>query len=167
MSNSRKVLANVGVFVLIAVLVYVAGRALLAAWPMWSAMMGGCMMGGTGLLGMLPMLLFWGGLAALAAWLLVTLFRGDRGEEGSVASRDAAEDALRERFARGEISADEYEETLKVLRSRGENQPAKPENDSTGSPESRAFVADPERDRHAPSEHAPLSEDRRGVRGDG
>lgn len=113
MSKSKKVLGNVGIFVLIAALVYLAGRALLAVWPMWSTMMGG-----SGLLGMLPMLLFWGGVLALVAWLLVSLFRRDRGKEGSGASLDAAEQTLRERFARGEISTEEYEEALRVLRSR-------------------------------------------------
>lgn len=166
MSKSRKVLANVGVFVLIAALVYVAGRALLAAWPMWSAMMGGGMMGGTGLLGMLPMLLFWGGVLALVAWLVVALFRGDRGEEGSGASRDAAEQTLRERFARGEISTDEYEKSLEVLRSWGESQPGSPENGSAGSPESRSFVSDPERGPHGLPEDLSPSDDRRGIRGD-
>lgn len=146
MSKSKKVLANVGIFVLIAALVYLAGRALLAAWPMWQAMMGGA-----GLLGMLPMLLFWGAVLALIAWLVLALVRGGGGKEGSGASRDAAEEALRERFARGEISAEEYEQTLEVLRSRGENRPAKPENGDAGSSNSRSFVAAPERDHHGSS----------------
>lgn len=166
MSKSKKVLANVGVFVLIAALVYLMGMALLAAWPMWSAMMNGGMMGGSGWLGALFMLVFWGGLVALVAWLLVSLFRGDRVKEGSGASRDAAEETLRERFARGEISAGEYEESLEVLRSRGESRPGSPENGDAGSSGSRSFVADPERDAHGFAENPSSSEDRRGARGD-
>jgi putative membrane protein len=122
MSKLKKVLANVGVFVLIAALVYVAGRALLGAWPMWSAMVNGGMMGGSGLLGALLMLLFWGGLVALVVWLLFSLFSGGRSKDEAGASRnthDAAEETLRERFARGEIDAEEYEDALQVLRSQG------------------------------------------------
>jgi putative membrane protein len=118
MSKLKKVLANVGVFVLIAALVYVAGRALLGAWPMWSAMMSGGMMGGSGLLGALLMLLFWGGVIALVVWLLFSLFSGGRSKDEAGVFRDTAEETLRERFARGEINAEEYEEALKVLRSR-------------------------------------------------
>ena len=86
-------------------------------------MMGGWdggMMGTFSLLWMLIPLLFWGGLLALIAWAVVRIFPifpGGRGggmpREGSVRS---AEDILKERFAQGEIDAEEYEERLRVLR---------------------------------------------------
>lgn len=126
MRRLKKVSLNIGVFVLVAALVYFVGRTLIGAWPMWSSMMNGGMMGngmmgGSGWLGALLMLLFWGGLVALVAWLLVSLFsRGSRGrsKDEPGGPPDTAEATLRERFARGEISAEEYEETLKLLRSR-------------------------------------------------
>ena len=135
MSRLKKTVVNVGVFVLVAALVYLVARLLLTAWPMWSAMMSGemmgdgmmdnGMMGGSGLLGALFMLLFWGGVLALLAWLIISifssLFSGGRGEEGSGASRDAAEATLRERFARGEISAEEYQRSLRTLRAETQN----------------------------------------------
>jgi putative membrane protein len=131
MRRLKKVSLNIGVFVLVAALVYFVGRTLIGAWPIWSSMMNGGMMGngmmgngmmgGSGWLGALLMLLFWGGLVALVAWLLVSLFsRGSRGrsQDEPGGPPDTAEATLRERFARGEISAEEYEETLKLLRSR-------------------------------------------------
>lgn len=108
---------GIAVFVLVAALVYVAGRALLGAWPMWSAMrnggmMGDGMMGGSGLFAPLLMLMFWGGVLALLAWLVVSIFSS----LFSSAHRDDAEATLRERFARGEISAEEYQHALRTLR---------------------------------------------------
>jgi putative membrane protein len=83
-------------------------------------MMGGWdggMMGTFGWLWMLIPLLFWGGLLALMAWAVVRIFpsgrAGDGRREGSAPS---AEDILRERFARGEVSAEEYKERLQMLR---------------------------------------------------
>lgn len=86
-------------------------------------MMGGWdggMMGGWGAFGWLWMLiplLFWGGLLALIAWVVMRIFPGGPGgsapREGSPHS---AEDTLRERFARGEIDAEEYEQRLRTLR---------------------------------------------------
>ncbi len=125
MGRLNKTVVNVGVFVLVAALVYLAARVLLAAVPMWSAMMNGGMMGngvmsGSGWPGILLMLLFWGGTIALVAWLLVSvfssLFSGGSEEESSGPSRDTAEATLRERFARGEISAEEYHQALRTLR---------------------------------------------------
>ncbi|HJQ29535.1 MAG TPA: SHOCT domain-containing protein [Rubrobacter sp.] len=75
----------------------------------------GAMMGAFGWLWMLIPLLFWGGLLALIAWAVVRIFPGGRAER-RVGSATSAEDILRERFARGEVSAEEYEERLQVLR---------------------------------------------------
>ena len=61
-------------------------------------------------------LLFWGGILFLIAWILARLFPHNRSNGRSEASRDSAEEILRERFARGEISPEEYTRSLKILR---------------------------------------------------
>jgi putative membrane protein len=61
-------------------------------------------------------ILFWGGLVVLIAWLVVRIFPKVRGDERPGAPRDSAEEILRERFARGEITAEEYEKSLEILR---------------------------------------------------
>lgn len=84
----------------------------------------GGMMGGWGVFGWLWMLLpllFWGGLLAVIVWAVVRVFPNRRAEDGRFEARgdpagDPAENALRERFARGEVDADEYERSLRVLR---------------------------------------------------
>jgi uncharacterized membrane protein len=72
--------------------------------------------GGFGTVEVLILLLFWGGLVALIAWLVVRIFPKDRGDARPGAPRNRAEEILRERFARGEITAEEYERALEVLR---------------------------------------------------
>ena len=87
-------------------------------------MMGGWdggMMGAFSWLWMLIPLLFWGGLLVLIAWAVVRIFPGGhaggvRREASAEASAPSAEDILRERFARGDIDAEEYEERHRVLR---------------------------------------------------
>lgn len=66
---------------------------------------------------MLIPFLFWVGLLALVAWVVTRLFprRRDGGATGT-ASRDPAEQILRERFARGEVTAEEYGRALEILR---------------------------------------------------
>lgn len=77
-------------------------------------------MGGWGTFGWLWMvipLLFWGGLLVLIAWAITRAFPGGRGENSSGERRpESAEEVLRDRFARGEVDAEEYEERLRVLR---------------------------------------------------
>jgi putative membrane protein len=65
----------------------------------------------------LMMIVFWGALA----WVVVTLIRSSSSWGGATPrqhepSRPSAEDILHERFARGEISVDEYHERLEALR---------------------------------------------------
>lgn len=74
--------------------------------------------------------LFWIGLLALVAWVVTRLFprRREGGSAGGNAGaatgpagsaggrRDPAEEILRERFARGEVTAEEYLRSLKILR---------------------------------------------------
>jgi putative membrane protein len=81
-------------------------------------MMGGFdgVMGTFGGLWMLLPILFWGGLLAIIAWAVVRLFPEQRGGERSEVRGRWSEEILRERFASGEIDAEEYERSLRVLR---------------------------------------------------
>jgi len=65
---------------------------------------------GFGVFGLLLMFLFWGGLVALAIWLVSALFpRGGQGT-GLLAGHDqSAREILDTRYARGEITREEYE----------------------------------------------------------
>ena len=78
---------------------------------MGPGMMGGYgMMGGFGWLGMLTMLLFWIGIIALVVWALINLFPA---RQASV-EPDAAE-ILKRRYARGEISREEFVQARDAL----------------------------------------------------
>lgn len=82
-------------------------------------MMGGDMMGGWGtfgLAGALVNLLLLVGVLALAAWGLAAILRA-RGAAGRAPEKgaDSAEEILRNRFARGEMSAEEYARSMNVL----------------------------------------------------
>jgi putative membrane protein len=81
---------------------------------------GGMMDGGWGILGILGVLvqlLFWGGLLAVIVWAVVriTANRQGGGTDARVGG-DSAEEVLRQRFARGEIDAEEYDERRRILR---------------------------------------------------
>jgi hypothetical protein len=77
---------------------------------------------------MLIPFLFWVGLLAFIAWILTRLFPRRRGRDGEAEPpRDSAEEILRERFARGEVSEGEYLRALEILR--GETRPEIRERD--------------------------------------
>jgi putative membrane protein len=66
--------------------------------------------------GVLMMALFWGGLIALVLWAVQSVARRDQGQvEPPVAGRASPTplDIVRERYARGEISREEFE-TMKA-----------------------------------------------------
>ena len=65
---------------------------------------------------MLIPFLLWGVFLSLLVWLAVRLFSRGRGAARPGATIDSAEEILRERFARGDISAEEYEKSMKALR---------------------------------------------------
>jgi hypothetical protein len=67
----------------------------------------------------LLLILFLGGLVAVVTWLVVRIFPRVRRDEQLDTPRDSAEEILRERFARGEITAEEYQRSIEILR--GEN----------------------------------------------
>lgn len=62
----------------------------------------------------LTMLLFWGLLAAAVYWVVRAL-RSQRDQHGPSAPATSADQLLAERFARGEIDADEYSQRRAVL----------------------------------------------------
>jgi uncharacterized membrane protein len=56
----------------------------------------------------------------LAVWVIIKLFPDWRDRVGlNSRHEDSAEETLRQRFARGEIDAEEYEHTLEVLQRNG------------------------------------------------
>ena len=79
------------------------------------------MMWGSGLgwwvFGTLMMLVFWGGLAALVI-LAIRGWGGRRGDDAEKPGGSAARFILEERFARGEISREEFEERRRILEGR-------------------------------------------------
>ncbi|HFB52465.1 MAG TPA: hypothetical protein ENJ48_02110 [Anaerolineae bacterium] len=74
------------------------------------------MMGfGMGIWGILLMVLFWGGLVALVVWLVGLMFPAADKRPNSTAPPPSAEEILKIRFARGEITADEYKRMQETL----------------------------------------------------
>ena len=66
---------------------------------------------GSGIFGLIFMVFFWGGLIALAVWLVRGLF-GNNGQPSPTTpagSGLSAEAILDERYARGEITREQYE----------------------------------------------------------
>ena len=120
MSNALKVLLGVlgGALLVLVVLPVFAGGGLFGSGSMMGQ--GGMMDGGWGTLGilwLLVQLLFWGGLLAVIVWaaLRITANRQGGGTDARVGG-DSAEEVLRQRFARGEIDQEEYEERHRILR---------------------------------------------------
>jgi putative membrane protein len=64
----------------------------------------------------LLLIAFLGGLVAVVVWLVVRVFPKVRRDEQLEAPRDSAEEILRERFARGEITAEEFQRSVEILR---------------------------------------------------
>jgi putative membrane protein len=65
----------------------------------------------------LMMLLFWGGLIALIVWVIQTT-QSHRAAGGSVNTGSRAMHILEERFARGEIDQEEFDQRKRTLESR-------------------------------------------------
>lgn len=120
MSSGLKVILGVlgGILLVLVLLVVFGSGGFFGPGPMMGP--GGMMSQGGGgawwILGMLVPLLFLGGLIALIAWVIVQLTSSRHGESAPGTSReDSAEEILRQRFARGEIDAEEYEERRRTL----------------------------------------------------
>ena len=74
------------------------------------------MMGfGMGLWGILLMVLFWGGLVALVVWSIGLMFPSADKHSNTTDRSLSAEEILKIRFARGEITADEYKQMQETL----------------------------------------------------
>ena len=66
-------------------------------------------------------IVFLGGIIALVGWALFRIFPDLRRQASGAFSRvrqqgDPAEEILHQRFARGEITAEEYEQALRILK---------------------------------------------------
>lgn len=112
MSNSTRVLLGVagGMLLLLFLFVAFSGGGTMGGMD---RMMGGPMMGGGFLI---FWLIFLVAIIALIVWLVMRLLPSQRGGNRPEAREGSAEEILRERFARGEIDAEEYERSLGVLR---------------------------------------------------
>ena len=65
---------------------------------------------GFGILGFVLMLVFWGGLIALAIWLVKTLFASSQRSPSTTQGLELnASEILNQRYARGEITREQYE----------------------------------------------------------
>jgi putative membrane protein len=62
---------------------------------------------------LLMMLLFWGGIVALVVFVVRSM--NQRDNDRASAKRSDARSILEERFAKGEISEDEFEQRRRVL----------------------------------------------------
>jgi putative membrane protein len=124
MSNSMKVMLGVlgGAVLVLVVLTVFAGSGLFGGGSMMGP--GGMMGGGWGFFGiiwMLVPLLFLGALVVVIVWAVTQLGSGGhtapgRNDASSAGVRgQSAEEILRQRFARSEIDAEEYEERRRVL----------------------------------------------------
>jgi putative membrane protein len=82
------------------------------------APMGGLMGLGLGMggLGLIWMLIFWVGLIVLALWLVSLLFPAAGKSNHDEGISPAALDILKERYARGELTKEEYQEILHTIR---------------------------------------------------
>ena len=67
---------------------------------------------GFGIIGLLLMLLFWGALIAGGVWLVKTFLAGSQpNQSGNMTTKQASpKEILDQRYARGEISREEYEQ---------------------------------------------------------
>lgn len=66
-------------------------------------------------LGLIWMLLFWGALILLAVWLISALFPNPPRSSANPSPSISAPEILRQRYARGEISTEQYHEMLQTL----------------------------------------------------
>jgi putative membrane protein len=65
---------------------------------------------GIGLLGLAFMILFWGAVIGLGVWFVKAIISGNRSIPFSENHGPSARDILDQRYSRGEISRDQYEQ---------------------------------------------------------
>ena len=68
-----------------------------------------------GFFGLILMVLFWGGLIALAVWLVKAIFSSGPASRMPGGSTASPHEILDERYARGEITRDQYEQMKQDL----------------------------------------------------
>ncbi|MDF1499696.1 MAG: SHOCT domain-containing protein [Anaerolineales bacterium] len=73
------------------------------------------MMVGFGFAGLLVMLVFWGGLILGAVWLVKVIFQSSGRNLSEPVSSGNAREILDQRYARGEITRDQYEKMREDL----------------------------------------------------
>ncbi len=64
---------------------------------------------GYGLIGLLLMAVFWIAIIAAAVWLLARIFPGSSPTRSAGGAAETALDILKQRYARGELSKEEFE----------------------------------------------------------
>jgi len=70
---------------------------------------------GMGLWGILVMVLFWGGLVVLAVWLVGLMFPSPTRQNQNPNAPQSADEILKIRYARGEITEAEYKQMKETL----------------------------------------------------
>jgi len=114
-------LVALGVILVTAVIFYGQSSWGMGTMGLWhGGMMGRGGMMGFGLLGLLFMFLFWGGIIALAVWLVSLLFPGASGHstatpDGDGRKGETALEILKKRYAQGDLSRDEYQQMRQDL----------------------------------------------------
>jgi putative membrane protein len=71
---------------------------------------------GMGGFGLIWMLLFWGVLILLAIWLVSLLFPAVKKSEPQENTPPSAVEILKERYARGELTREEYQQMVDAIR---------------------------------------------------
>ncbi|MHB1614399.1 MAG: SHOCT domain-containing protein [Actinomycetes bacterium] len=83
--------------------------------------------------GMLMMVLVWGGLIALVVWGITRLTRGSGSDAASRPTTETPRQQLDRRLAAGEINAQEYAQTRRLLESRSVDPGAETPPETTAS----------------------------------
>jgi len=86
-----------------------------SAQMMWGRGNDRSMMGGFGIFSIIPMIIFW----VLVIWAIVALVRrgiwSSRGGKGHWHGEDSAIQILKDRYAKGEINKEEFEQKMKDI----------------------------------------------------
>ena len=83
---------------------------------MWDSVGGG---GWWMLWGSIMMVLFWGGIIALVVWLVQSVSSRPSGDAGSSAKGETPQEIAARRYARGEITSEEFARIVNDLRQHG------------------------------------------------
>jgi len=115
MSKNVKIALIIGGTILGVIIILLLVFGAISGWPYggWG-MMRPWMMAGYGWMWLIPV--FWIVLVGLIIWAIVASVRSSHESKGSDSSKtDSALEMLKKRYARGEISKEEYEEKKKDL----------------------------------------------------